>query len=367
MQKVKQILNKKYLTKEDIVYLLSLNRNDAKPLFEKSTEIKNKNLGNKVFYRGLIEFSNICRKNCYYCGIRRSNKKVERFDLTDQEIIACAQYSYDNNFGSLVLQSGERNDKVFVQRITRLLKQIQKLSNGELHVTLSLGEQTEETYKQWMDAGAHRYLIRIEESNRDLYYQLHPKDDVHSFDERIKALKTLQKLGYQTGTGVMIGLPNQTIEDLANDLIFFRDFNIDMIGMGPYIEHEDTPLYQQKDKLLPLEERLFLSFKMIAILRIIMPDINIAATTAMQAIDPVGREKAIRIGANVIMPNVTPGMVRKNYLLYENKPCTDENADDCLDCLKTRLQLVGAEFAANEWGDSKHYFKRTGKQRKELK
>jgi len=358
MENISAILDKNYLEKQDIITLLSLDREQAQLLFAKSSEIKQKHIGNKVYYRGLVEFSNICKKDCYYCGIRRSNNKVSRYELEDKDIIDAAQYSYDNNFGSMVLQSGERSDKVFVDRITYLLEEIMKLSNGKLGITLSLGEQTEETYIKWKNAGARRYLLRIEESNPELYAKLHPNNELHSFETRLKTLQTLQKVGYQTGTGVMIGLPFQTIENLADDLIFFRNFDIDMIGMGPYIEHEDTPLYQYKDTLWPLQDRFFMSLKMVAVIRIMMKDINIAATTAMQTIDPIGREKAIRIGANVIMPNVTPAIVRKNYLLYENKPCIDENADDCLDCLKTRLQLANAEFAPDEWGDSKHFFER---------
>ncbi len=359
MNKITKILAKKFLEKDDIIFLLSLNRDEATELFDHSSKIKLEQVGNKVYYRGIIEFSNICKKDCYYCGIRRSNKNVNRYELGEKQIIDAAKYAYENKFGSIVLQSGERTDKNFTEKITRILLKIKELSNGKLGVTLSLGEQTEDIYKQWFDAGAHRYLLRIEESNKDLYKKLHPQNDLHSFENRLKALKALQKTGYQTGTGVMIGLPFQTIENLADNLLFFRDFDIDMVGMGPYIEHEDTPLYKYRKSLWTLQDRLFMSFKMIAVLRIIMPDINIAATTALQAIDPIGRERAIKIGANVLMPNITPAIVRKNYFLYENKPCTDENADDCLDCLKTRLKLVNAVFAENEWGDSKHFFKRT--------
>ncbi len=361
MSTTSQILSKNKLEKDDIIFLLSLKKEDSKELFDKSSEVKQKFVGNKVYYRGLIEFSNICKKDCYYCGIRRSNKNVSRYELGKKQILEAAQYSYENNFGSIVLQSGERTDNNFIDKITDILKEIKKLSQGKLGVTLSLGEQSQEVYKQWFDAGAHRYLLRIEESNKNLYNKLHPNNELHSFENRLNVLKILQKTGYQTGTGVMIGLPFQTVENLADNLIFFRDFDIDMIGMGPYIEHEETPLFKYRNTLWALQERFFMSMKMIAILRLIMPDINIAATTALQSIDPIGRERAIRIGANVLMPNVTPAIVRKNYLLYKNKPCTDENADDCLGCLETRLKLVNAEFAKNQWGDSKHFFNRTNK------
>lgn len=360
MQNYIQILEKEFFDKRDIIELLSLKKEQAFDLFKKAEEIKIKYVGNKVYYRGLIEMTNICKKDCYYCGIRRNNKNVGRYELGDKQILEAAKYSYKNRFGSLVIQGGERSDKVFVERVTSLLEQIRDMTNGKLGITLSLGEQTSEVYKRWRKAGAHRYLLRIEESNRELYKKLHPDNNLHSFEERLAALKRIQDAGYQTGTGVMIGLPFQTVEHLADDLLFFRDFDIDMVGMGPYIEHEDTPLYKYRDELWTLEERLFMSFKMYAILRIMMKDINIAATTALQTIDPIGREKVIRFAANVIMPNVTPGVVRKNYLLYENKPCVDEGADDCLDCLKTRLKLVNAEIGFGEWGDSKHYFNRVG-------
>lgn len=358
MQNTEQILNKDNHTFDDLVFLLQLNKQQAKPIFDKAKEIKNQYIGNKVYFRGLIELSNICRKDCLYCGIRKSNKQVERYNLTDQEVLECAQYAYEKQFGSIVIQSGERTDNQFTERITNLIKQIKKLSNQKLGITLSLGEQTQETYQKWFDAGAHRYLLRIEEANKDLYLKLHPNDKLHDFDDRLNCLHTLRKIGYQVGTGVMIGLPFQTVEDLANDLLFMKNFDIDMCGMGPYIEHEHTPLYQYKDTLWTLDERLFMTFKMLALLRIIMKDINIAATTALQAIDPMGREKAITFASNIIMPNITPGMVRKNYLLYENKPCTDENADDCIDCLRNRIKMAGAEHIVDQWGDSRHFFNR---------
>ena len=197
--------------------------------------------------------------------------------------------------------------------------------------------------------------MRIETSNRDLYAKLHPNDSKHDYDQRLNCLKTLKKLNYQVGTGVMIGLPFQTLDHLADDLLFFRDFDIDMCGMGPYIEHEHTPLFQYGDQLLPLTERFDLSLKMIALLRIMMKDINIAATTAMQTIDPQGREKALKVGANIIMPNLTPIKYRESYLLYENKPCLDEEASECQKCLEARIHIAGDTIGYGEWGDSKHF------------
>jgi len=203
--------------------------------------------------------------------------------------------------------------------------------------------------------------LRIETSNEELYYKIHPKNERHSYTRRLAALKTLQKIGYQTGTGIMTGLPFQTYEDLANDLIFFKDFDVDMIGMGPYIEHTETPLYEFKDTLLPIIDRFNLCLKMIAILRIMMKDINIAAATALQAIDPGGREKALKVGANIIMPNITPTENRANYQLYENKPCIDEGAEDCSNCMEIRISVAGDNIGYGEKGDSPHYFKRVAK------
>ncbi|MDA3779107.1 MAG: [FeFe] hydrogenase H-cluster radical SAM maturase HydE [Bacteroidales bacterium] len=358
IKKISNILNQSNFSKDDLIILLKSEGEAKTLLFKKAAEIKKQFVSNKVYYRGLVEFSNICNKNCLYCGIRKDNKNIERYNISDDKILEAMKFSYDNKYGSAVLQSGEIESPGFTNRVSKLLKEIKALSNNELGVTISLGEQTEDTYKEWFENGAHRYLLRIESSNKELYYKIHPKDENHNFEKRIECLKSLQKIGYQTGTGVMIGLPFQTYDDLAKDLIFMKNFDIDMVGMGPYIEQSDTPLYKHKDKLLPLQERFDLTLKMIAILRIMMKDINIAAATALQAIDKIGREKAIKVGANIIMPNVTPGMYRDSYALYENKPCTDENADDCSNCLEIRIGMTGDDIGYSEWGDSKHYFNR---------
>jgi biotin synthase len=275
--------------------------------------------------------------------------------MTDDEVFQAVNYAYENDYASIVIQSGEQTNKAFVNKIESLLKRIHQKTNGKIHVTLSLGEQSEDTYQRWFEAGAHRYLLRIEVSNPALYLKLHPNNLSHNYQLRLEALRTLRKLGYQVGTGVMIGLPFQTISDLADDLIFFREFDIDMAGMGPYIEHADTPLYKYRNDLLPLKTRFELSLKMVAILRIMMKNINIAATTAMQTIDPQGREKALMVGANVIMPNLTPVKYRQDYLLYENKPCLDEEAEDCKSCLEARIHMAGDTIGYGEWGDSKHF------------
>ncbi len=354
----KDILNQSSFSKSDLVTMLSADEQNRKLLFDKSASIKHEYVGNKVYYRGLIEFSNLCGKDCLYCGIRAGNKKAHRYEVSEEEVLEAARYAWENKFGSLVIQAGERSGADYVNRIERLLHEIKKMSKGELGITLSLGEQSEETYKKWFDAGAHRYLLRIEVSNPELYHRYHPNNKKHDYQQRLNALFLLRKLGYQVGSGVMIGLPFQSLEDLADDLMFFREHDIDMVGMGPYIEHEDTPMFEYKDQLMPKMERFYLSLKMVAVLRIMMKDINIAATTAMQAIDPMGREKSIKVGANIIMPNLTPTKYREDYLLYEDKPCTDEDAEECKRCLEARIHMAGGQIGYGEWGDSRHFLKR---------
>lgn len=355
---VKEILEKGKMGREEIVTLLEAEGEEKKLLFKKATESKLQEIGNRVYFRGLVEFSNICGKDCYYCGIRKSNREAHRYNLTDEQILDAARFAHENNYGSLVMQAGELESPAFTQRIENLLLEIKKLSGGKLGITLSLGEQEEDVYKRWFDAGAHRYLLRIETSNPELYQKYHPSDNLHDFAKRLTCLKTLQRIGYQTGTGVMIGLPFQDTGHLADDLLFMKKFDVDMVGMGPYIEHQHTPLFQYRSELLPIQERFELALKMVAVLRILMKDINIAAATALQAIDPLGREKAVKVGANIIMPNITPGKFRNDYALYENKPCVDEEPEECKNCMDVRIQLADGEIGYGEWGDSKHFQKR---------
>jgi len=342
----------------DLVQLLQSRGDDEKMLFDFSGKIKQENVGNTVYLRGLIELSNICEKDCYYCGIRKSNSNVHRYSISDDEVMEAIKYARENGYGSVAIQSGEIQSKAFTEKITRILQNTGKLTNGELGVTLSCGEQTEETYRQWFESGAHRYLLRIETSDRELYSKLHPNDHIHRFERRLEALEILKKTGYQVGTGVMIGLPFQTVENLADDLLFMKQFDIDMCGMGPYIEHHETPLYAFKDSLIPLKERFNLSLKMVAILRILMPDINIAATTALQTIEKNGREQAIQIGANVLMPNITPRKYRDDYFLYENKPVSGQSEADDLKNLEKSLVAIGHQIGYGVQGNSKHFGKK---------
>jgi biotin synthase len=358
MSTIDYILAQDKFSKEDIIYLLSTNVEDRNKLYSKAAQVKEKYLGQKVYFRGLIEMSNLCQKNCNYCGIRIGNSKVKRYNLSDNEVLESAMFAWENRYGSIAIQTGEVNTKNFTRRIEVLLDKINKATNNELGITLSLGEQSEDTYQRWFNKGAVRYLLRIESSNQELYYKLHPNDKQHDFTTRLNCLKSLRKVGYQVGTGVMIGLPFQTLEHLAEDLLWMQEFDVDMVGMGPYVEHPDTPLYEFKDMLIPQEERFNLALKMTAILRILMKDINIAAPTALQAIDPLGREKAIKCGANILMPNITPGLYRNDYKLYDNKPCIDDAADDCKRCLETRIHLTGYEIGYGEQGNSRHFASR---------
>ena len=330
---------------------------DAQALFKAAYDVKRKHVGRRVAFRGLVEFGNACEKDCFYCGIRKSNDKVRRFRMTAGEIVRAAEWSCQAGYGNVVLQSGELTGEANAAFVEGVLRRIRAAAGDGFGITLSLGEQPEETYRRWKEAGAHRYLLRIETSNPALYAKLHPAD--HSWERRLGCLHALRRCGYQVGTGVMSGLPGQTIDDLASDIEFFAKEDVDMIGMGPYIPHPDTPLGKDvpwtPDKA---RDRLELGLRMIAATRLHLHDVNIAAATALQALDPEGREQGLLAGANVMMPNVTDGQYRADYLLYAGKPCLDENASACRTCLERRIAAIGEEILWNERGDSPHWGKR---------
>jgi biotin synthase len=351
------ILDKKDPDRSDILAMLHCSEDEAPLLYRRAAAVRDKYVGNHVYLRGLIEYSNMCGKNCLYCGVRRDNKKIEKYRLTNDEVIEAAMTAYRLNFGSIAIQSGENSSSEFVDNMEVLIRTIKKLSGGELGITISLGEQSMETYRRWYEAGAHRYLLRIEASSEDLYRKVHPDDEMHSYYRRLECLRIIQETGYQTGTGVMIGLPYQTMAHLADDIIFMRDFDIDMCGMGPFIEHSDTPLGTRGTDNLFLKERFNMTLRMIAIIRIIMKDINIVASTAMQTIDPAGREKAIACGANVVMPNLTPARYRAGYLIYEGKPGYLEVNESNISGLNLGL-IPGITIGRGIWGDTPHYRKR---------
>jgi len=355
---IHDILNKEQFSKEDLTVLLAFEGENQKLLFDKAKAIKQQYIGNVVHFRGLIEYSNTCSKNCYYCGIRSENKEISRYTTTDEEVMHVVKLITENRYGSLVLQSGECSNKEFTDHITQLIKNIKRISNNSVGVTLSCGEQSEEVYRQWFEAGAHRYLLRIESSNPQLYAKLHPQNKKHDYQTRIHCLEKLKKIGYQVGTGVMIGLPFQTIENLAEDLLFFKEKDVDMIGMGPYLVHKQTPMADCASELLTIEQRFNLSLNMIACLRILMKDVNIAASTAMQTLNPFGRERAIEVGANIVMPNLTPLKYRENYKLYEDKPSVNEDAEETKNQLEKRILSINHTIGYDQWGDSAHYIAR---------
>ncbi|MDQ1265524.1 MAG: biotin synthase, partial [Bacteroidota bacterium] len=317
------------------------------------------NIGERVSLRGLVEFSNNCSCDCYYCGIRKSNFKVRRYTLTKEEIIDTSIYCANAGYGSIVLQSGEMQSKKFIDYVEEILIEIKNSTRSDLlpeglGITLCVGEQSAETYRRFFKAGAHRYLLRIETSNEGLFGKLHPPGQ--SYRRRLECLDLLKDIGYQVGTGVMIGLPGQTLANLAEDILFFMERDIDMIGMGPFIAHHDTPFAgfaldnsERKNNIYQL------ALKMIAVTRIVLKDVNIASTTALQAMNPIGREEGLNFGANVVMPQITPSAYRKDYLLYEGKPCVVENNDECLSCIKRRIESTGRKIKCNEWGDSLHF------------
>lgn len=330
------------MTRETLLYYLAGERDQE--LFRKAREVRDRTIGPWVYLRGLVELSNRCAKDCLYCGIRASNGRTQRYELSDEQVLQAAEYAWKAGYGSVVIQAGERTDRAFTGRIVQLIRQIKELSDGALGITLSLGEQNRETYQRWFEAGAHRYLLRIESSSPSLYTEIHPAG--YSFEKRLECLHVLRQEGYQVGTGVMIGIPGQTLENLADDLLFLKRMDIDMCGMGPYIEHPDTPL-GGVPSAFSRPERFRLGLRMIALLRLLMPDINIASTTALHALNPKGRELGIEAGANVMMPNLTPTVMRDKYQLYDDKPLND-------------MDLSGFSNLAlgNARGDSRHFASR---------
>ena len=362
MPELTALLEQTRFSDADLVELLSLaDPEDIAQLRQAAYDLTTDEIGETVHYRGLVEVSNICTLDCHYCGIRKSNHDVERYCLTKDEVVDAALWSGRAGYGSCVLQAGERRDPKFIAFIEECVSEIKERSVSEtlpegLGITLSLGEQTLETYRRWKEAGAHRYLLRIESSNPDLFARIHPGSQ--RFESRAQALDDLKEAGYQVGTGVMIGLPGQTLADLAADIRFFAGRDIDMIGMGPYI---NAPGNAMEDGCCMMETAplLQLSLKMIAVTRLALRDVNIAATTALQALVHDGRERGIAYGANITMPNLTPREVRKNYQLYEGKPCIDEARAECRGCLERRVTASGRRVGWNSWGDPRHYGRRT--------
>ena len=299
---------------------------------QKARAVSLENFGNKIYIRGIVEFSNVCKNDCYYCGIRCSNSNANRYRLTDEEILSCCDEGYDYGFRTFVLQSGEDHKEYPAARMAEIVHKI-KSAHPDCAVTLSLGEMEYDDYKLMRDAGADRYLLRHETATKSLYEKLHPAD--MSFEHRMNCLKMLKDLGYQTGAGMMIGAPYQTSENLADDMLFLREFEPQMIGTGPFLPHKDTPF---KDKEKGSYE---LTLFVLSLCRLMLPRVLLPATTALGTIRPDGREQGVLAGANVIMPNLAPTAVRKKYMLYDGKICTEDSTDMCKTCVQARMKRIG--------------------------
>ena len=324
------------LSREELIRLLSADDAETKTaLFHAADAVRKAFVGDEVHLRGLVEFSNFCRNNCLYCGIRRDNKNQSRYRLSVEQIVGLAEQAKKLGYKTLVMQSGE-DVWYTVDRMNVIIRAVKDL---DMALTLSMGEKSYEEYKAYRDAGADRYLLRIETTDKDLYHRLDPQ---MSWDNRLRCLLDLQKLGYEVGSGSMVGLPGQSVESIADDILFFKRLPVDMAGIGPFIPHPDTPL---KDA----EGRAFdLSLKTMALTRLLLPDINIPATTAMETLNPRGRMIALKSGANVVMPNVTTNEVRKFYELYPGKICLDDTPAHCRSCIELKIAAIGRKIGTGK-------------------
>lgn len=309
-------------------------RADEEYLFAKARAVSRQYYGNSVYVRGLIEFTNYCKNNCYYCGIRRDSG-VKRYRLGEEEILGCCEKGYGLGFRTFVLQGGE--DAYYTdERLANLVSKI-KAAHPDCALTLSVGEKSKESYQKFFEAGADRYLLRHETADEAHYRRLHPKE--LELANRKECLFRLKEIGYQVGCGFMTGSPGQTAECLAEDMLFITELKPQMVGIGPFIPHHDTPFANEAQGTLEL------TLYMIGLLRLLKPDLLLPATTALGTIDPKGREKGILAGANVVMPNLSPVRVRKKYELYDNKICTGDEAAECKDCLSRRIENIGYVLA----------------------
>ncbi len=327
-------------TKQEIIDILK-NNDKNEWLFSLADKVRRENVGDEVHLRGLIEFSNICHCFCKYCGLRCENKELDRYRILPDDIVKYAQKAVEMGYKTIVLQSGE--DAFYTKEI--LCDIIKRIKEFDVALTLSIGERSFEDYKAFRDCGADRYLIRIETTDRALYKKMHPN---MSFDNRVRCLKDLGKLGYEVGTGCLVGLPEQTIESLADDILFFKEINADMVGIGPFIAHPHTPL-----KDMPNGD-FTLALKVMALTRILLKNINIPATTAMETLNPNGRIIALQSGANVVMPNVTTTEYRAKYEIYPNKICINENPSQCFNCIGEKIRSIGRTISTD------YGFRKTG-------
>lgn len=337
-----EILPEILLNKENLIKILSTDKYDEF-LFEKARETALSVFGNKIYIRGLIEFTNYCKNGCYYCGINKENTKAERYRLSLEEILKCCRQGNKLGFKTFVLQGGE--DGFYSNaKMVEIIKAIKK-EFPQNALTLSIGERSYETYKSFYDAGADRYLLRHETCTLEHYNKLHPER--MSLFNRLNCLKNLKKIGFQTGCGIMVGSPYQTIENIADDILYMYDFHPQMIGLGPFISHKDTIFKDMPNGSVEMTLRI------LAIMRILLPNVLLPATTALGTLDKQSREKGILAGANVLMPNLSPLNNRKKYTLYDNKICTGEEAAESLDKLKKLIAKIGYEIVSDR-GDYKN-------------
>lgn len=324
------------ITRDQLRFILECEGDDnTEYLFEAARNVSERFYRKEVYLRGLVEFTNYCKNDCCYCGIRRSNANAERYRLTEEEILACCDIGESIGFKTFVLQGGE--DPYFTDdRICRIVSRI-KHKHPTCAVTLSIGEKSFESYQKYFDAGADRYLLRHETADEDHYGRLHPAS--MSGKNRKKCLYDLKKIGFQVGCGIMVGSPFQTIDHIYKDIVFMKELQPHMIGIGPFISHKDTPFRDEPDGSVSL------TLKLLALLRLLFPRVLLPATTALGTADALGREKGILAGANVVMPNLSPAKVRGKYLLYDGKICTGEEAAECSICLRRRIERIGYHVA----------------------
>ena len=333
---VDELTKTQSLTKEQFAYLLERgDKDDLEYLYAAARDVSEKVFHKEVYLRGLIEFSNYCKNDCYYCGIRCSNRKADRYRLTEEEILSCCDIGEKIGFKTFVLQSGE--DPYFTDdRICDIVRAIKK-AHPDCAVTLSIGEKTKESYQKYYDAGADRYLLRHETANEEHYSKLHPESMSGAY--RKECLFNLKEIGFQVGCGIMVGTPHQTVDNIYEDILFMQELQPHMIGIGPFIPHQDTPFKDEPEGSVDRTLRL------LAILRLLFPKVLLPATTALGTADAMGREKGILAGANVMMPNLSPSNVREKYLLYDGKICTGEEAAECNACLRGRVSRIGFTVA----------------------
>lgn len=341
MNLLEKLEKERMLTKDQWIQLIGSREVYESQAAALAKKIREEHFGNQIYVRGLIEFTNYCKNDCYYCGIRRSNPNADRYRLTIEQILECTDTGYELGFRTFVLQGGE--DGYYTdERLEEIIKAI-KEKHPDCALTLSLGERSRKSYELFYQAGADRYLLRHETAEEGHYQRLHPEE--MSYQHRMNCLRELKDIGYQVGCGFMVGSPGQTEETLAEDMLFIQGFQPHMVGIGPFVPHHETPFGREPGGTV--EDTLYL----LSLIRILKPTVLLPATTALGTIDPRGREKGILAGANVVMPNLSPTNVRKKYELYDNKICTGDEAAECRSCLSNRMKTIGCELVTHR-GDA---------------